>query len=157
MLGQVANSEGSVLGWFLLVLRLEGELAIAAISLSVRIEAPVLEHRGRVRLALVENECRSSLVVKLSHVLLALKSILRVSETFLEGLISRPRHEALRGILWSGVTIRELLHVQELGGLNEFVTAVGLEALRRDGALACILPQEVLAGILKLITDSIGL
>lgn len=157
LLGQVTDSEGTILRWVLLELSLEWELAITAIGLSVRIEASMLEHRGRVWLTLVEDQSRSSLVVKLPHILLTLIGIFRIGKALLEGLVSRPCHETLRGILWSGVTIWELLHVQELGGLNQFVAAVGLEALGRDRALASILSQEVFPGILKLIAHSIGL
>ena len=118
LLWQVSDSEWTVLWWINFIFWLEWEGAIAAISFSMRIEATVLEYTCCVWLTLIKNQCSSSLVIKFSHIFLALVCIFCVNESLLKRLVSRPGHKILRRILRAGMVIWELFHVQELGILN---------------------------------------
>ena len=87
----------------------------------------MLEDTGCIRLSLVEDECCSSLIIKLPHILLPFKRILSISKALLKWLISRPRHKVYRRVLWTWVVVRELFHMHEFGVFDEFVAAIRLE------------------------------
>ena len=128
-LWQVTDSKWPIFGCIHHVFALEWELAVAAKGLAVWVEAAVLEDTGCIRLSLVEDECCSSLIIKLPHILLPFKRILSISKALLKWLISRPRHKVYRRVLWTWVVVGELFQMHELGVFDEFVATIRLETI----------------------------
>lgn len=64
--------------------RLVREVSVRTKGLSEWVEGSMLKHGGGIVLLLVQDKSGSSLVIQLSHVLLALISIFSVNQFFLE-------------------------------------------------------------------------
>ena len=73
----------------------------------------MLEHRRSVWLFLVQDESSSSLVIKLSHVLLSLVCVFDIVETILKCLIGCLSHEVYGNLSWTLCLQIILLHVEE--------------------------------------------
>ena len=105
-----------------------------------------------VRLIFIKDQCRPSLVIQFSHVLLSLVSVLNVLILFLEGLRSGSCIHAPWHIPCSFLDLVKFFHVHELWMLDQFLSSTLPKGLVWNILRASLWSEEIFSRVSVLVT-----